>query len=103
MNAMCKLKLQANTFITHLSGRTLADDRYPVDKFRSTAEGDIRPVTAGETGKRKTRRVTASHRAVREMRPARDEPIVCKGLRVPGSGLQLWGEYLVWGRIPSRG
>ena len=99
---MRKPKPLANTFLTHLFVKGLADERYSVEKFRSTAGGDIRPVPAGETGKRKTRRVTASRRAVRQMRPARDELIVCTGLRVPDSGLQLWGEHLVWGRMLSR-
>ena len=92
---------QASTFLTHLFGQGLVDERYEVKRYKS-ADGDIRPVSDGESGKRKSKRVTASRRAVREMRPARDELIVCTGLRVPGSGLQLWGEHLVWARMLSR-
>ena len=93
----------ANTFLTHLFGQGLADERYSVERYKSTAGGELRPVPAGEKGGRKAKRATATRRAVREMRPARDELIVCTGLRVPGSGLQLWGEHLVWGRMLSRG
>ena len=102
---MRKPRPEANTFLTHLFTRGLADERYAVERFRSTMDGDIRPVPAGEAKSgsgRKTKRATASRKAVREMRPARDELIVCTGLRVPGSGLQLWGEHLVWARMLTR-
>ena len=101
---MRKPKPEANTFLTHLFGRGLADERYAVERFRSTIDGDIRPLPPEEpkNGARRRKRVTASRRAVREMRPARDELIVCTGLRVPGSGLQLWGEHLVWARTLTR-
>ena len=101
---MRKPKPEASTFLTHFFTRGLADERYAVERFRSTIDGDIRPVLAGEakTGRRKKKRATATRKAVREMRPARDELIVCTGLRVPGSGLQLWGEHLVWARMLCR-
>ncbi len=92
---------EASTFLTHLFTRGLADERYEVKRYKS-ADGDIRPLPPEEGGKRKGKRVTASRRTVREMRPARDELIVCTGLRVPGSGLQLWGEHLVWARMLTR-
>ncbi len=92
---------EASTFLTHLFTRGLADERYEVKRYKS-ADGDIRPVPDRESGRRKTKRATASRKAVREMRPARDELIVCTGLRVPGSGLQLWGEHLVWARMLTR-
>ena len=96
---------EASTFLTHLFTRGLVDERYAVERFRSTIDGDIRPVPAGEAkigSGRKKKRTTASRKAVREMRPARDELIVCTGLKVPGSGLQLWGEHLVWARMLTR-
>ena len=99
---MRKPKREVNTFLTHLLSRGLADERYEIRRYKSTG-GEVRPVSAGEEGGRRGKRVTASRRAVREMRPARDELIVCTGLRIPGSGLQLWGEHLVWGRMLSRG
>ena len=96
---MRKPKRVADTFLTHLLTRGLADERYEVKRYKS-ADGDIRPVAAA--GKRKGKPVTASRRAVREMRPARDELIVCTGISIPGSGLQLWGEHLVWARMLCR-
>ena len=100
---MRKPKPEANTFLTHLLSRGLADDRYEVRRYKSSGGGELRPLPAGESAGRRSKRVRASRRAVREMRPARDELIVCKGLKVPESGLQLWGEQLVWGRMLSRG
>lgn len=100
---MSKPKPEANTFLTHFLSQGLADERYAVERYKATGEGDIRPAPTLESGGRRKRRVTASRRAVREMRPARDELIVCTGLKVPDSGLQLWGEHLVWGRMLSRG
>ena len=101
---MRKPKPEASTFLTHLFGRGLEDERYEVKRYRSAEGGDIRPLPPEEpkNGARRRKRVTASRRAVREMRPARDELIVCTGLKVPGSGLQLWGEHLVWARMLCR-
>ena len=42
-------------------------------------------------GRRKAKRTTASLKAVKETRPARNEIIVCTGLRIKGSGIQYWG------------
>ena len=98
---MRKPKPEANTFLTHLFGQGLADERYEIKRYKSTG-GEIRPVPAGEKGGRKRKRATASRRAIREMRPARDELIVCTGLKVPDSGLQLWGEHLVWNKMLCR-
>ena len=100
---MRKPKPPANTFLTHLFGQGLADERYEVRRYKSSGGGEIRPLPAVDKCGRKSKRVTASRRAVREMRPARDELIVCTGLKVPGSGLQLWGEHLVWSRMLCRG
>ena len=99
---MRKPKREANTFLTHLLGRGLADERYEVRRYKSSGGGEVRPVPAADKGGHRSKRVTASRRAVREMRPARDELIVCTGLKVPDSGLQLWGEHLVWGKMLCR-
>ena len=99
---MRKPKREANTFLTHLLSRGLADERYEVRRYKSTG-GEIRLVPAGESGGHRSKRATASRRAIREMRPAPDELIVCTGLKVPGSGLQLWGEHLVWSKMLCRG
>ena len=98
---MRKPRPEARTFLTHLLSRGLADERYEVRRYKSTG-GEVRPVPVGEKGRCRSKRVTASRRAVREMRPARDELIVCTGLNIPGSGLQLWGEHLVWGKMLCR-
>ena len=91
----------ASTFLIHLFGSGLEDDRYVVERFRALADGDIRPVRpeaspdrgpgqATRKGRRGAKRVTASLSEVWEMRPARTEIIVCTGLRTRG-GQQLWG------------
>ena len=85
----------ASTFLTHFFGSGLADDTYLVETFRAMADGDIRrcPDKAPATGKgrRKAKYATASLKAVKEMRPARTEIIVCTGLRTRG-GVQIWGD-----------
>ena len=83
----------ADTFLVHLFGTGLADEKYVVEKFHARADGDIVPVPAGPVGakgKANSRRVIATLKAVRELRPARTEIIVCTGLRTRG-GQQLWG------------
>ena len=85
----------ANTFLTHLFGTGLSDDRYVVEKFKALVNGDIRrcpdepPAKGG--GRRRTGFPTVTLKAVREMRPARTEIIVCTGLRTRG-GVQIWGD-----------
>ncbi len=84
----------ANTFLTHFFGAGLADDRYVVERFKALANGDIRRcperVPAAKKGARKTKYPTATLKAVKEMRPARTEIIICTGLRSRG-GVQVWG------------
>ena len=84
----------AYTFLTHLFGRGLEDTRYAVERFKSMDDGDVRPLPAGgrtAKGRRGARRETASRRTVRQMRPARDEIIVCTALNLKASGVQYWG------------
>ena len=84
----------AQTFLVHLFGRGLEDSRYVVEKYRSQPNGEIKPIQA-EQPKTKSplrpRRTIVSRRAVREMRPERDEIIVCTGVNLAGSGIQLYG------------
>ena len=85
----------AHTYLIHVFGRGLEDDRYIVERFKSMTNGDIRPVSPSgpaKKGRRKVRRTTVSRRAVREMRPARDEIIICTGVTIKG-GAQIWGSY----------
>ena len=95
----------AETFLVHFFGTGLADDRYVVERFRARADGDIvlAPADALRAkGGRKTKRVTATLKAVREMRPACTEIIICTDLRTRG-GMQVWGSYAVWGHMLRRG
>ena len=73
----------AQTFLVHLFGRGLDDERYVVEKYRSHPNGEIEPIQAEEPktkGRRRPHRKIVSRRAVREMRPERDEIIVCARL-----------------------
>ena len=84
----------AQTFLVHLFGRGLDDDRYVVERYRSLASGEIEPVQAERPktkGRRKPRPTIASASAVKRMRPERDEIIVCTGVNLRNSGAQLWG------------
>ena len=75
-------------------GRGLADERYVVERFQAMADGDIRRYpgeAAPANARRKAKRTIASLKAVRQLRPARTEIIICTGLRIKG-GVQLWGD-----------
>ncbi|MYG28430.1 MAG: hypothetical protein F4213_20830 [Boseongicola sp. SB0677_bin_26] len=84
----------ASTFLTHFFGSGLVDDRYVVERFKALVDGDIRrcqdPAPAKGRGRRKAGLATATLKAVREMRPARNEIIICTGLQSRG-GVQYWG------------
>ena len=95
MHAAIVVPGSSSTFLTHLFARGLEDDRYVVERFRAMADGDIRRSPGDEPaqkGRRKAERTTVSLQAVRELRPARTEIIVCTGLRIRGSGVQYWGD-----------
>ena len=84
----------AQTFLVHLFGRGLDDERYVVEKYRSHPNGQIEPIQAKQPttkGRHRQRRTIASLAAVKRMRPGRDEIIVCTALNQKGSGVQLWG------------
>ncbi len=85
------------TFLVHIFGRGLEDDRYVVERFRSAADGAIRPVPtaapAARGRKRRARHTVTSLSNVTKMRPARDEIIVCTAVNLEDSGIQLWGEW----------
>ena len=95
----------ASTFLTHLFGQGLDDDRYKIERFRSMADGDIRPLRAGRPGSKdrsKAPGTVLSRQAVRKMRPARDEIIVATGINLHNSGVQYWGESVVWRNMLQR-
>ena len=94
----------ACTFLTHLFGRGLNDERYRVQRFKSHADGDITPRHRCKTAKKgRTVREIVSLRTVKQMRPQRDEIIVCTGLTRSSSGVQYWGSlacgFLVTGNF----
>ena len=84
----------ASTFLTHFFGSGLSDDTYVVERFRAMIDGDIRRCADEppevKKGRRKTKYATANLKAVRAMRPERNEVIVCTGLKTRG-GVQYWG------------
>ena len=86
----------ARTFLTHMLACGLEDDRYVVEGFQSMVDGEIRrwpgDEPATKKGRHKAKRTTVSLKAVQEMRPARNEIIVCTGIRIKGSGVQYWGD-----------
>ena len=56
-------------------------------------DGDIRLVEADAPkgkGRRKAKHALASREEVKEMRPARNEIIVCTGLSIRNCGVQYW-------------
>ena len=84
----------ARTYLTHLFGSGLEDDRYVVERFKAMVDGNIRridPEAPRNRRRRKAGPVTASLSSVKAMRPARTEIIVCTGLRTRG-GVQMWGD-----------
>ena len=83
----------ATTFLTHIVGRGFDDEHYVVERYHSMLDGDIRPVEAeAPKGKRrrKAKHALASRDEVKEMRPARNEIIVCTGLSIRNCGVQFW-------------
>ena len=93
MQAAQALSANTTTFLTHIFGHGLADDSYVVERFKSMVDGDIRPVQVeAPKGKRKAKRAIMSLKAVKDMRPANAEIIICTGLRTKG-GVQYWGLF----------
>ena len=84
----------AQTFLVHLFGRGLEDSRYVVETYRSRPDGQIEPIEPEHSrtnGRRKKRRTIASLAAVKKLRPERDQIIVCTGVTLKDSGMQIWG------------
>ena len=87
----------ADTFLVHLFGTGLADDRYVVEKFHARADGDIVPVPtapSGAKGRRNAKHTVVSRKQAEAMRPDRTEIIICTGLSTRG-GRQAWGSVAV--------
>ena len=85
----------ARTFLTHMFGCGLEEDRYVVERFQAMADGDIRRWPGGGSPTKKNRPkekpTVVSLKTVKDMRPARNEIIVCTGLRTKG-GVRIWGD-----------
>ncbi len=106
MQTLNAVRGNARTFVTHLFGADLNDgDRYVVERFRSLASGEIRrrpSEKAPAKGRREAKRKVVSVRTVKKLRPARDEIIVCTGIRT-GGGLQIWGDLAAFSGIVRPG
>ncbi len=86
----------ANSFLVHVFGRGLQDEHYVVERYRSTIDG-IRRLPGG-----KGHPLTLSLATVRELRPARNEILICKGEKTEDSGVQYWGSGAVFGHMLER-
>ena len=81
-----------HTYLIHVFGRGLDGERYLVERYRTKSDGEIRRVeTEQPEGRRGRSRTVVGASAVREMRPERDEIIVCTALDLKASGVQVWG------------
>ena len=84
----------ASTYLVHLFGTGLADERFVVERFRALANGEIRPVASGAAAVEGRARGEAhgglAQGGAEAMRPDRTEIIVCTGLTTRG-GRQAWG------------
>ena len=95
MRTIGTLHRNTQTFLTHLFGRGLDDDRYVVERFQTMADGEIRHRRGNgrpEKGRPRGLRKVMSLRAVRRLRPERNEIIVATGVSLAGSGVQYWGD-----------
>ena len=90
------LRPDANAFLTYVFGRGLQDEHYVVERYRSTIDG-IRRLPGG-----KGHPLTLSLETVRELRPARNEILICKGQKTEDSGVQYWGSSAVFGHMLDR-
>ena len=79
----------ARTYLTHIFGVGLEDDRYLVERFVSTFDGEIKPYARARGGRKQAKK-EMSLRAVQRLRPERDEIIIATGVGIAG-GIQLWG------------
>ena len=100
MQVASTLRRNTHTFLTHLFGPGLDDDRYVIERFQSKADGEIRPRGrngSSKMGRGKASREIASLSTVQRMRPERDEIIICTGVNCTTLGVQYWGEYAYLG------
>ena len=73
------------TFLIHMFMRDLDDNRYVVERYKSTFDGEIiRWPGEGKSKTGKQPRQVMSLGAVQRMRPERDEIIACTGTEEAG-------------------
>ena len=65
MQMATTLRRSTHTFLTHLFGPGLDDDRYVIERFQSKADGEIRP--RGRNGSSKRGRGKACHATYRSI------------------------------------
>ena len=95
MQMTTTLRRSTHTFLTHLFGPGLNDDRYHVERFQSKADGEIHPRPrdgAWKKSRGKACREIVSLSTVQKMRPERDEIIICTGVNFTTVGVQYWGD-----------
>ena len=98
MQMATMLRRSTYTFLTHLFGPGLDDERYHVERFQSKADGEIRPRPRNGASKKsrgKASREIATLSTVQRMRPERDEIIICTGVNRTTLGVQYWGDRAV--------
>ena len=98
MQMATTLRRSTHTFLTHLFGPGLDDDRYVIERFQSKADGEIRPRGrngSSKKGRGKASREIVSLSTVQRMRPERDEIIICTGVNRTTLGVQYWGDRAV--------
>ena len=104
MQAALAPRGDARTYLIHLVGGGLNDERYVVETYRSLADGDIVPVQADGSrpkGRRKARARILPLKTVKQLRPARDQIIIATGLKQRRSQVQYWG-WLALGIFADR-
>ena len=88
-------------FLIHMSSRGLDDNRYVVERYKSTFDGEIvRWPCKGKSKTGKQPHKIMSLGAVQRVRPERDEIIVCTGVKIAGFRHPVIGDP--WRRACSR-
>ena len=102
MQMATTLRRSTHTFLTHLFGSGLNDDRYRVERFQSKADGEIRPRRCNGTSKKsqgKASREIVSLSTVKQMRPERDEIIICTGVNFTTLGVDRRADSMPIGAL----
>ena len=92
MSTARTIKRAASTYLVHFFGGGLQEKgRYVVERYKTAASGEIRPLSTDNKGAgRRERRTTLSGRAVQRLRPVPNEIIVATSVD-RDAGMQLFG------------